>query len=172
MIDKRAIIVIFIAIILLLLFLFLQPAPANINPDWTEISSEIGSAKLYEEKGTLNPITFDDCCSGQIKVEFRHSWSFYHDDWQPADGCCHNPVEWSVKDSLGQVVFSRSESCPVSRTETITSGVWDCIHPWFVEVENGCLYDINYNYELTMYCLESTSSSSTFDFWDWITFWD
>ena len=170
--NKRVLAIIAIVIILLLLWFIFQPVEeATITSEWTEISSHSGGAKLHEEQDGMPTIRFDDCCDGQAKVTFRHGWDFYFDD-NPED-CCHNPVVWKLRDSLGQVVFTCSELCPGTRTETITSGVWDCINPWIINVDNGCLYPINYNYELTMYCLESGSSDAGgFDFWDWITFWD
>jgi len=169
---KRVIVIIAILILLLLLLLYQPTTTEIIAPEWREIDSHSGGAKIYEIVAGASVIRFDDCCDGQVKVTFMHNWDFYSDEWTPESDCCANPVVWSLRDSRGIVVFSTSELCPKTATETITDGVWDCINPWVLSVNNGCLYHINYNYRLTMYCLETESSDTDFDFWDWITFWD
>lgn len=168
---KRAIVIVAVIILLLLLFLY-QPTIETIAPEWTEIDSRTGGAKVYEIAIGTAVIRFDECCEGQVKVMFMHSWDFYSDEWTPEGDCCANPVTWSLRDSRGIVVFSATELCPKTATETITDGVWDCINPWVLTVNNGCLYHINYNYRLTMHCLETESSTGGFDFLDWIIFWD
>jgi len=167
---KKIVVGIVIAVLILLVFLY-QPTLEVADSEWTEISSHSGGQKIYELGSNAPVILFDECCAGDVKVSFMHQWSFYSAEWTPESDCCANPVVWTLRDSRGIVVFSSTELCPNTGTETITDGTWDCINPWILVVNNGCLYHINYNYRLTMQCLE-TESTGDFDFWDWITFWD
>jgi len=169
--DRRILEIIAIIVLLLLLWFFFQPTDATVDPEWAASESNSGGAKLHEEQVGTGIIYFADCCDGEVKVSFQHKWDFYFDD-NPED-CCHNPVVWTLKDSSGRTVFTCDELCPNEKTETITDGVWDCLNPLVVVMENGCLYPINYEYELTLYCLDDGSTSTgTWDFWDWVTFWD
>jgi len=183
---KLKLIIIAIVVILLLLLLwwyFVQTEDLPSTEDLRSFGTESqGITKVHEEEVSTKSVRWDDCCEGEITVEFEFSWWFYFDDWHPEGDCCHNPVEWTVKDSKGREVFSVDLFCPyevypsipTDHTKTITGGIWDCINPWTVTVENGCLYPINYRWEMTMYCLETTESPDTdgFDFWDWLIFWD
>lgn len=165
-----AIIVVIVAVIVLLL-LFLPRGELTISSDWTEISSRTSTVKLHEEMQSIPVIYFDECCDGTVTASFTYSWCFYFSD-HPED-CCHNPVVWTLRDSRGVSVYTDESLCPDAGDEIITDGVWDCVNPWSLSIDNGCLAPINYNFELTLYCLETTASEpDAFDFWDWITFWD
>ena len=151
-------IAIIILLIIIWLFFFFQPQDLSTDPSWRSLGSPSESlTKIHEEQFSIRHVTWEDCCDGEVRVEFEHMWEFYFDEWHPEDDCCHNPVTWTIKDSTGQEVYS-SESCSPVDTfndpETITGGVWDCVRPWTVTVVNGCLYPINYKWELTMYCYE------------------
>lgn len=157
----RAVLIAFGIVIAVILFLMLiagcfTPELAEITGDWEIIDSQTQSTKkLHEEESWSSIISWDDCCDGDVRVEFEYQWWFYFEDWTPEDDCCHNPVEWTVKDSSGTTVYSSSSCRPVNTFNDpimITDGIWDCINPWTVTVENGCLYPINYRWELTLYC--------------------
>ncbi|GAI37510.1 unnamed protein product, partial [marine sediment metagenome] len=95
-------------------------------------------------------VSWDDCCGGEIRVEFEHRWSFYFPEWIPEGGCCHENVVWSIQDSVGKDVYQSAGSCPVDtfgNAKVIRGGTWDCVNPWTVIVFNGCLYPINYGYK-------------------------
>jgi len=150
--DKRLLYIIGIILLLLLLwFLFMPDAD---EPTSTTIvsASESGGGKLHEEETHHGNIFFDECCSGTVEVIFDFEWDFYFDEYKPEDDECHHDVEVTVYDSWGHSVYSYDDNQPFSKTERITTGVWDCYNPWRVEVVNGCLYAISYEYDLTMYC--------------------
>jgi len=153
MLDRRIIAVIIAIIILLLLWWMFQPTQtANVvDPDWSIISSHSNSGKLHETEFNIPVISFEDCCDGDIKVLFEHDWDFYHSD-VPDDACGTDKVKWIVRDSSGREVFSSSEGEPTSESEIITDGVWDCVHPWVVVIENKCVPPISFEYTLTLYC--------------------
>lgn len=156
---KIAVVVIIVMALMIMLFLgCFTPEEMEISEDWRTIGSQTQSTKkLHEEESGIRTIIWNDCCDGEIRVEFEYAWSFYFDEWRPEDDCCHNPVEWTVRDSLGRTVYSSDSCSPVNTfndPEIITDGIWDCINPWMVIVENGCLYPINYRWELTLYCYD------------------
>lgn len=150
--------IIAIIIILLLLWWLLQPSITVVDSRWVNIGGPTeGVMKLHEEQFRVISVSWDDCCEGEVKVEFEYMWEFYDDDWTPPDNRCNEPVEWIVKDSIGREVFNSESRTPADIFDDpyeITTGIWDCVHPWVVTVINGCLFPINYQWELTLWCYE------------------
>ena len=154
-----AIIIIIVAVLFIMLCMgCFAPEEMEIEKDWSKIDSQIqNTKKLHEEETYTRSVSWDDCCDGEIRVEFEYMWAFYFEEFRPEDDCCHNPVEWAVQDSLGRTVYSSSSCSPVNtfgNAKIITGGIWDCMNRWTVTVENGCLYPINYRWELTLYCYD------------------
>lgn len=151
-----------IAVILLLLLLWwiLQPTETELTVEagWRNLGNPSESSlKLHEEEFGMFSVRWDNCCEGEIRAEFEHSWDFYFPEWIPESGCCHENVVWTVQDSLGNDVYTSAGACPVDtfgNPKEIRNGIWNCITPWTVTVFNGCLYPISYGWELTLWCYD------------------